>query len=153
MAQLRVVVGFLASGVLLLSALSASAQVSSYRPPTPTLSPWLNLYGNTPGPLDSYHSYVLPQLQLRDAMRQQDARIQNLGHEVTRLGESGEVPPTGTGSVYMSYLHYYPALGTPTSAPFSPSIYPSSPPRRDAGFRSLVPASASPTFARPAGAF
>jgi hypothetical protein len=83
-------------------------------PYIPTLSPWLNLYQRNTGPLDPYHQYVRPEIQLRDALRQQDnrlrsqsANIQILGQEVSQMGQAG-VRTTGTGSVFMNYSHFYP---------------------------------------------
>ncbi len=128
----RVAVGLLVSGVLAISAFPAAAQEPSYATPPP-LSPWLSLYRHDAGPMDPYHSFVRPELELRESMRKQDARIHSLGEEVTRYEETGGVPPTGSGSVFMSYSHFYPGLGTPNSGPFAPSIYPVSPPRREIG--------------------
>ncbi len=113
MTRLSLTVWFLCGGVVLLPLRSAAAQdVSAYRAMSPPLSPWLSLYRHDTGPLDNYHTFVRPQLQLRETIRKQDSRIQMLGQEVTQFQENGGVPPTGTGSVFMSYSHYYPTPGS-----------------------------------------
>ncbi len=91
-----------------------------YSPSTPTLSPWLNLYNKNAGPIDNYHNYVRPQMQLRDTLQQQEnqigqqgSTIRSLGQQVTRMGETGnKMAPTGIGSRYMNLSHFY----TPQSA-------------------------------------
>ena len=105
---------------------------SGYRPATPTLSPWLNLYhrNGEAGPLDPYHQFVRPELDLRETLRQQDLTNQRQGAEVSKVGEQvtqmeqdrlTPIRPTGTGSVFMSYSHYYAAPGaagrTPRASP------------------------------------
>jgi hypothetical protein len=86
----------------------------SYQPPRPTLSPWLNLYQRNSGPLDNYHSFVRPELQLQGTLRQQNTAIQSQDQDLRKLSgqfsdiEQGKsVHPTGTGSLYMEYSHFY----------------------------------------------
>jgi hypothetical protein len=80
----------------------------------PTLSPWLKLYSRQSGPVDSYHSFVRPELQLRETFRRQDllneqqsAGMSELKTQVTGLQTGGPVRPTGAGGVFMGYSHYY----------------------------------------------
>jgi len=86
-----------------------------YRPSTPAFSPWLNLYQKNTGPLDNYHNYVQPQIQMWDTLQQQDLNIQRqgssiraLGQGLTQLQQHGTVRPTGGASSFMNYSHYYP---------------------------------------------
>jgi hypothetical protein len=116
--SLAVVVALLASS----ASPPAAAQgiTGGYRPATPTLSPWLNLYQRSTGPLDPYHQWVRPELNLRETLQQQDLANQRqavdiaaVGHQVTQLEQDRAAPirPTGTGSGFMSLSHYYPAAG------------------------------------------
>jgi hypothetical protein len=88
---------------------------SGYQPSTPTFSPWLNLYQRNAGPLDNYHTFVRPERQLQDTLRQQASAIQRQGEGIRGLTgqvndlREGRSPahPTGAGSVFMDYGHYY----------------------------------------------
>lgn len=102
------------------------AAAQGYRPAKPTLSPWLNLYEKRGGPLDPYHQFVRPELQLQDTLRQQNltnqrqsAEVSALGRQVTQMEEDRLAPirPTGSASVFMSYSHYYYAQGAAGRAP------------------------------------
>ena len=108
------------AGFIFLHGQPAAAQgvASGYRPDTPTLSPWLDLYQRkgAGGPLDPYHQFVRPELDLRETLRQQDLTNQRQGADVSTLSQQltqmeqerlTQVRPTGTGSVYMNYSHYY----------------------------------------------
>jgi hypothetical protein len=93
----------------------AGAQ-TTYRPSSPTFSPWLNLYQRNSGPLDPYHTMVLPRFQLRNTLQQQaseidlnSSMINTNGQQLSQIQEQGGVEPTGTGSVFMQYSHYYPS--------------------------------------------
>jgi len=118
-----------------------------YRPARPTLSPWLGLGFQDPGPLGPYLSYVRPELELRETLRQQDARLrrqgtglQGLQGEVSRLAEPAAVRPTGTGSVFMNYSHFYPGLGSSPgsrAARTSPRAMPSYRPPSFGGYGSI----------------
>jgi hypothetical protein len=105
----------LAVGAVLLGTSSAPAQVL-LPGNRPALSPWFNLYQRRGGPLDNYHMFVRPQIELSNTLQRQQANIQNnntgvaaLDQEVTQL--RGPVRPTGTASVFMYYSHYYPLQG------------------------------------------
>jgi hypothetical protein len=85
-----------------------------YYPPNGPISPWMNLFQRQPGPLDNYHSYVRPELQLRNTLGQQNAALQQQSAGLRLLGESqqaGQIPATGTASVFMNFSHYYPTMG------------------------------------------
>ena len=58
-----------------LAAAGPAAAQGLYRPAKPTLSPWLNLYNQNPGPLDNYHQYVRPEMELQNTLRQNEARL------------------------------------------------------------------------------
>ncbi len=88
---------------------------ASYQPSVPTLSTWFNLYQRNSGALDNYHTFVRPERQLQDALRQQNTTIQRQGEGIRGLtGQMNELQqgrspahPTGAGSVFMDYGHYY----------------------------------------------
>ena len=92
----------------------ATAQ-STYLPQTSPVSPWMGLWQRNTGPLDNYHSYVLPQMQLNSALQTQNAALgrqaaglQNLGEAMMnqQIGPSG-MTPTGQGATFMNYSHYF----------------------------------------------
>lgn len=90
-----------------------------YQPPQPTLSPWLRLYDRNTGALDNYHSAVRPEMQLRSTLRQQTTLLQQQGAGLTGLaGQVNQIEnrdmlrPTGAGSVFMDYSHYYDMANT-----------------------------------------
>jgi hypothetical protein len=107
-----------AAGLTALDAQTVCAQGRSpgpYEPQLrPTLSPWLKLYSRQSGPVDNYHSFVRPELQLQDTFRRQDllneqqsAGMSDLKTQVTELQTGGKVRPTGAGAEFMRYSHYY----------------------------------------------
>lgn len=108
--------------VAMAGALSVAAQASLGQSPGPvrvepfypTFSPWLRLYQHNPGPLDNYNSYVRPELQLRERIQRinaisahQAAGMSDLQGQLEGLHNDAAVRPTGTGSVFMNYSHYY----------------------------------------------
>jgi len=106
------------AGLIALGGQKAFAQAGGpvrYEPQLyPPLSPWLKLYSRQAGPLDNYHSFVRPELQLRETLRrqallidQQSAGMSDLRNEVTGLQTGRPVRPTGAGAVFMGYSHYY----------------------------------------------
>jgi hypothetical protein len=120
MAKYRVVGQWiLAAGLLPLSALPAYAQGvgTPYGSPNPALSPWLNLYQKQGGPLDPYHMFVQPQVQLRDTVQQQQANLQRqtaglsaLGDYVTQMADDRnhqKIAPTGVGAGFMTHGRYF----------------------------------------------
>jgi hypothetical protein len=96
---------------------SAFAQ-ARYYPTQGPISPWMNMWQRKPGPLDNYHTYVQPDLQLQRVVSQQHnslmqnaAGIQYLGNQMQNGQKEIPVRPTGTNSVYMDLSHYYPTRG------------------------------------------
>jgi hypothetical protein len=95
---------------------SAFAQ-TRYYPTRGPISPWMNMWQRKPGPLDNYHTYVQPDLQLQRVISQQhNALTQNAaGLQSLDMQMQGQrdlrVPPTGTGSTFMELSHYYPTRG------------------------------------------
>jgi hypothetical protein len=88
-----------------------------------TISPWMNMFQRHPGPLDNYHSFVQPQMQLQRTLALQGAALQRHRTEIQSLGQAmsesqheGGIPPTGTGSVFMDYSHYYSGGGSASSS-------------------------------------
>jgi hypothetical protein len=114
---------------------SAFAQ-NRYSPVRGPISPWMDIFQRKPGPLDNYHSYVRPELQLQRTLNLQDNAlaqnangIQVLGQRVENGQREIQVRPTGTNSVYMEYSHYYPMRGGNVAArsrPASRGMTPSS---------------------------
>jgi hypothetical protein len=122
--------------VLLCWARAADAQYLQ----RPALSPYLYLNRRDPGPLGPYLSYVRPQQQLRSALsqqsrhlQQQQASIRSLRQQVTQIGETGSLRPTGTGSVFMNYSHYYPGFSGVSPRRGGSRGYSVPPARRGAG--------------------
>ncbi len=82
---------------------------------SPRLSPWLNLFRREGGSLDNYHRFVRRDIQLRDTLKRQQYGLQrqatainSLGNQFLQAQQNAAVRPTGTGSVFMNYSHYYP---------------------------------------------
>jgi hypothetical protein len=100
---------------------------ASYQPSVPTLSTWLNLYQRNSGVVDNYHTFVRPEKQLQDTLRQQNSMIEHQGEGIHGL--TGQVKdlqqgrsaahPTGAASVFMDYGHYYDLKSS--SGPLRPS--------------------------------
>ena len=102
---------------------SAFAQ-PHYYPDHGPISPWMNMFQRSPGPLDNYHTFVQPQLQLQNTLGQQNTALQQqsttlqqqgktirlLGHQIDNPQEA-PVRPTGTSGAFMNYSHYYPMNG------------------------------------------
>jgi hypothetical protein len=124
MTRLRIVQTCLTVGVVLALAQSAHAQGTDFGP-YPTLSPWFNLYQKNNGPLDNYHMFVRPRIDLNDSLQQHQAAIRrnsaglnSVDQDLTQLQEHASgVRPTGTASVFMNYSHYYSAQGGAARGP------------------------------------
>ena len=86
-----------------------------YRPPTPTFSPWFDMFERNTGPLDNYHSFVRPTQRLYGTLQnqgtglqRQDTGMRSLGRQVQQQqSRQPNVRPTGTGSTFMNLSHYY----------------------------------------------
>jgi len=93
--------------------------------PSPTLSPWLDLFRYDSGLLDPYNALVRPRLELQERLRRQQLDIARQAAGLSAMRQqlshsSAQMPirPTGAASVYMDYSHYYPALqGTRGAGP------------------------------------
>jgi hypothetical protein len=90
-----------------------SAQV--YQPPAgPTITPYLDYYNLPTSPLlSNYQNYVRPRAELRanlnqlgTAVNRQNERLDLLQNDFQQLTPSGAAP-TGTGSTFLNYSHYY----------------------------------------------
>jgi hypothetical protein len=116
----------LIAAVLLASCLGSHAEgqgqpgpapPARFQPSRPTISPYLNLLRRDVGPLPNYYSLVRPQLnqiefdqRQRVINAQQQGQIQQNSRQILSISES-TAAPTGTGSVYRNYGHYYPGIG------------------------------------------
>jgi hypothetical protein len=111
-------------GCVLLCASAAPAHAQRGSSPyfqRPTLSPYFELFRRDSAPLGTYHSFYRPRVRLQDTLsrqyadlQRQQASIRSLREQVSQVSEAqrtGAVRPTGTGSVFMNYSHYYPGLG------------------------------------------
>jgi len=89
--------------------------VAQYAPDRPLISPWMGLWQKNTGPLDNYHSFVLPQAELsqtlqmqNNALQRQAAGLQYLNGEIgNRQGVRLGMGSTGQGATFMNYSHYY----------------------------------------------
>ena len=121
MKRSQVILTLVIAAAALLTALPASAQYPSgrrpyspFQPARPTISPWFNLYNQEGGALDNYHTFVRPEMRLRNTLRQQQYDINRQGMDIQsmRRNMSGVnrtlgMRPTGSGSMFMNYSHYY----------------------------------------------
>jgi hypothetical protein len=80
----------------------------------PTLSPYLDYFRAPQGPLDSYHEYVRPKINLRNTLTQQDRQLRaqaqglrKLNSQWQRAQRTGTLAPTGTGAGFFNYSHFY----------------------------------------------
>ena len=96
---------------------SAHAQrPSRYQSPSgATISPYLNYFRQDTGVLNQYYHFVRPDLRLRDTIQdlerttvQQRSQIRNLESDFLQIREPS-ARPTGTGSGFMNYSHFYPS--------------------------------------------
>ena len=85
--------------------------------PSPTLSPYLDYFRAPTGPLDSYHEFVRPRMNLQKTLARQDRELRTQSRELRTLnsqwGEAqrtGTIAPTGTGAGFFNYSHFYPAM-------------------------------------------
>lgn len=114
LAGLAVIIGVFSS--------PAWAQGTRYVPPGGSpFSPYLELYRPNPGPLNQYYQFYRPRVNLESTLYQQQATINSLQTEVQTAQNAFRPPPpapaigpTGVGSVYMNYSHYYNYQTRPT---------------------------------------
>ena len=96
-------------------ALTARAQqsVPSYRPSSPTLSPYLYLTRPQSGPFPNYQTFVQPlqnQYQTNQMAQQQIIQLQKQQQDLQLTQQQQFAPnlaPTGIGSTYNSLSHFY----------------------------------------------
>jgi hypothetical protein len=95
--------------------LPSAASGQGYQPPAgPTITPYLDYFNAPLSPLlDNYRMYVRPRADLRSSLRglgtavnQQNQRLDQLGNDFQQANTS-EAAPTGTGSTFMNYSHYF----------------------------------------------
>jgi hypothetical protein len=86
-----------------------------YTPPAGSpFSPYLELYRPNPGLLNQYYQFMVPRVQLRETLSQQQASLNSLQSQIqsvkTQLGPvpTAVIGPTGVRGGYMSYSHFYP---------------------------------------------
>ncbi len=106
---------------LLLLAGPATAQGPILRTPPPSFGgpPVYDLFRRQTGLLPNYYQFYLPRQQLERTLRLQDYQLQGQGTAIRAMqnqwqqAQSGQQPlqPTGSGSVYMNYSHFYPSPG------------------------------------------
>ena len=88
---------------------SLVAQGPRYQPRTPTFSPYLDYFRRDVGALDVYNSIVRPNRELRSTLSRQQSTLLQGRQRIEQLQtqvDSG-VSPTGVGSRFMDYSHYY----------------------------------------------
>lgn len=95
--------------------LPSGATAQGYQPPAgPTITPYLDYFNAPISPLlENYHTYVRPRADLRSrlrgldtAMTTQQRRLDQLSGDFQQLNSS-PAAPTGTGSTFMNYSHYF----------------------------------------------
>jgi hypothetical protein len=119
MSRLPICLALLIFSIAVSSGQPAEAQFPGYRPARPTLSPYFDLYRRDSGALGPYHSDFRPRQEFRRAIQQQGASLQQQYATISSLDRRMSlverppqaVRPTGTGSVFMNYSHYYPTSG------------------------------------------
>ena len=111
-------IAFIAS--TLLFSLPALAQRPVLRTPPNQFGPppAYDLYRAPTGILPNYYQYYLPNKRLQQNLRMQDNQLRRQASEVRAMqtqwqsgGQSGaSMSPTGRGSVFMNYSHFYPGF-------------------------------------------
>ena len=101
----------------------------SYDSP-PAFSPWFNLYQKQGGPLDTYHMFVQPEVQLRNTLQWQQAGIQRNYASFNYVMSQAEVAnappqPTGAGSTFMNHGNFFNTYRT-TAGGTTGTMYPGS---------------------------
>ena len=114
--------GFVVWALVLCGLAPAQGYLRSQTPsrtytPSPTLSPYLDYFRAPQGPLDSYHEYVRPKLNLQRTLNQQDRQLRVQSREIGTLNNrwmeaqrNTAIAPTGTGAGFFNYSHFYPSL-------------------------------------------
>jgi hypothetical protein len=102
------------TGVGMSLAAAPSAAQGYYTPPGGSpFSPYLELYRPNPGLLNQYYQFMIPRVQLRETLNQQQASLNALNTQIRsvqtqlRPQPAPVIGPTGVGAGYMSYSHFY----------------------------------------------
>ena len=116
------VVAVMGAGLLLLWPAAGQAQIRSGGTTSltsPRISPYMQYFRHDKTPLDNYHQFVRPEMELRAQLNQgqQDVQaLQRSSQKTINLLEQQEktsVRSTGRGGAFLNYMHYYPQ-STPT---------------------------------------
>ena len=100
--------------IALASASVAFGQEQRYSSPAgPTISPYLDYFRRVSGLLDRHHAFVRPEIrrrqtfaELQQTVGRQRNQLGRLNRQIEELRETNAAP-TGTGSRFMNYSHYY----------------------------------------------
>ena len=93
---------------------------SRYEPSSPTVSPYLNLLRRDSGGVPNYYSFIRPQQRQQTVNNRQRVVNQQIGRalqrqqdELLQFGDQmqTQITPTGSGSVFLNFSHYYFAPG------------------------------------------
>jgi len=118
MSRWSILLAIVVFGLSLSSVLTLHAQVGGIPSPygPPPLSPWLNLYQKQGGPVDNYHMFVQPQVQLRDSLQMQQTGIQRNAAGMAAMGErfqsqidaASTMPdPTGASTGFLNHTIFF----------------------------------------------
>ncbi|MDZ4820461.1 MAG: hypothetical protein SGJ20_15955 [Planctomycetota bacterium] len=108
------------SGLL---AAEVNAQIPSYRPSRPVVSPYINLLQRGGGPLPNYFTYVRPILdqnivnqQQQTAIMQNQRTMQQMEGQVLRMQESNARPTGAAGPAgFMNHTQFFSNYSRPAS--------------------------------------
>jgi hypothetical protein len=110
-----------ATALLTWSVTAAEAQIPGTYPPPglnrPLMSPYFQLFRDDTGILPNYYQFYRPARTVQQGFWLQNRAIQSQQAEIRGLtqqlntAQQTQVAPTGTGSVFMNYSHYYPMQG------------------------------------------
>jgi hypothetical protein len=130
MNRVPILVALLMAGVLVCSAKPAQAQFYGRGASAFLLNPYMGLY--PPQSSAAMGHYIRPgMMQLQRTLAGQRATLQRLeasaGRQeqaartrdarLSRIAPLAPIRPTGTGSTFMNYSHYYPGMGARGAAP------------------------------------
>jgi len=96
--------------------------VPSYRPASPTLSPYLYLTRPNAGPFPNYQTFVQPleaQRQTNQIAQQQIIQLQQNQQQIQQTQQQQfalTLSPTGVGSTFNNVSHYYASSGATHAA-------------------------------------
>ena len=122
---------------IVLAASTAEAQ-RRYQPAYgPTMSPYLQYLNPNPGPINRYYSYIQPQRQMQQTLRDLQTSLQQQQAGLNTLAAQSQFQtPTGSASTYLNYSHYYQGFGPAQGLPAGGAAAPRAAPTRLAPRRS-----------------